>query len=176
LKENPILISLNDDIYQVPSIENVLLVMLENCSIILPESSNSANFLRIDANKAYIIFNQSLETPKVLIKPNKKVHIIDKKNLFHIKPQLTEDLIPHTYLEIFGNELDLNFFINEIWDPLGKVTNLGVFVRSPKSDNNVAQIRRAEWNKKFKSTILYKPSLTLEINNGNINTNLVMYC
>ena len=175
LKENPTLININDEKLKNEWVKNILVIKINKSSIIVPESSNSSNFIQINVEEAYIFLNESFRKPKIIIKPQNKIHIIDKKMIFNLKSQEAENLIPHTYLEIYGIDINAFFYINQEIDNLADISNLNIYVLSPKNDNQITQVTKYNWMKNTDDILIYKPSVSIEIKSGTLETNMVIF-
>jgi hypothetical protein len=159
-----------------------LRLLLKNCSIVLPESSNSANFILINAREAIIFFGKSNEIPKLIVQPSEKVHIIENKNIFNIKPVVpkpqpeTSQTIPHAVINIDAKNLEMIFNIDDQQDKFAKIDDLRLVIKSPKGEDNATQLRKIDWVKEFGAKVVTcKPSLAIRISDGKIETQMVTF-
>ena len=179
LKENP-LESDRSLLKTMKKTEEVLLkVIIHDSVLIIPESSNSSNFIHVSFKKATIFVKDIFDVTKIILnlQENEKLLTIDKKFTFNLKPEPIDEgeLFPFTKIEIICIHMDITFYINRELDPLGIIQKFTLFVIAPKDHEKTFQFRLDEFKKSYRShsVIPVKPSMKFLIESADISTNIV---
>ena len=176
LRENPLL----EDYKLLDTIKKeettLAKIKLSDSCLLLPESSQSANFLAVSFKDGAVYFQKSNEAPKIICQPA-KLFIIDKKAAFNLKSIMVDEheLVPHTRIEIMASDVAMYFYIDQEVDSFMKVKKLGLTMKTPKNESIVMMLRKEIWKKKYQSNVVsYKPSLAVDIGGGEISTTMVI--
>jgi len=159
--------------------ELIIKVEINDSTLIIPESSVSANFIHVTFEKGVIYVKECNEIPKIILnlKPQEeKLLVIDKKFTFNVKSQKALDLFSFTKIEIMASKLNLMFYINKVLDPIGDIQNFALTIRAPKDEEKSYHFRLDEWKKTYNAecVIPQKPSMSFKIDDADIGTNIVI--
>jgi hypothetical protein len=178
LKENPLVEQkkLLDEIK--PEDSTILKLFFSECTILLPESSKSANMIIIQVKDGNALIRKTNEVPKICVEPENKLLYIDKKACFNLNPTLPESnqFVPHTRVELELKDVSGIFYINNQTEPFFESQKLEIKIRSPQSDGPIMVLRLLEWKKFFngKNVVSYKPSLNINVFGAHIYTTMVI--
>ena len=144
--------------------------------MIIPEASDSANYLGVKIANAYISIKEACDIPKLVMNPKENLQIIDVKtvyNLLNFTPEANE-LVPISGVQITGNNIFAYFYIDKIKEDLGTVDEIKVNIKSPKADSIIFLLRQLKWQKEVGMVVVAKPSVNIELTSAKIETNLVI--
>lgn len=147
---------------------------MKNSKLIIPEGSDSANYLGVNLSNVEIKIKDSNDLPKLITSFKEKLKIIDNKTVFNTKPFNPEnfDYVPFSKVEIVGLYLNAYFYINKIKEELCSITRLKMTICSPKIESKVFLLRKSIWQNNYNLIVSANPSLKFAITGGEIQTNL----
>ena len=157
--------------------EMLALIKGNDLSIIIPEDSQSANYLCLNVNSIQVKIKKADLNPKIFISPNKEKDsnplIIDIKTIYNIhsiESQINE-YIPHTLIFINGKKINGFFCINKKKEKLAEINEINLIVKQPSNDHEITLMRKKLWKKanNNSSVVTYKPSLNINLK-GHINS------
>jgi hypothetical protein len=157
--------------------EMLAIIKGNNLSIIVPEDSQSANYLCLNVNNIQVKLKKADLNPKIFISPNKEKDpnplIIDIKTIYNIQSiesQINE-YIPHTLIFINGKKINGFFCINKKKEKLAEINEINLIVKQPSNDHEITLMRKKLWKKanNNSSVVTYKPSLNINLK-GHINS------
>ena len=156
--------------------EKLLLTLkLKEVFLIIPESSDSANYLGVYVPKGTILIKEASDIPKLTIKPDEKLKIIDIKTIYNLVPFIpkSNEFIPITKVEIVGSNIYAYFYINKQKEDLAHINVVKVLIKQPKDDSIIFQLRQINWQKESGNVVAAKPSVGVNISEAKLDTNLV---
>jgi hypothetical protein len=153
----------------------LLKIKLIDSFLILPESSDSANYLGVKIGGGEILIKEASCLPKLVKHPEDNLLIIEDKSIFNLVPFHPQfnDLISCAEVEIKGTDIFAYFCVDGEKEDLGKIDELGVLINSPKEDSNIFKLKLLKWQKEAGTVVVAKPSVKIQLNNANITTNMV---
>ena len=161
-----------------------------NFSIILPENTKSANFMRFNCTKGYLATNTFIDETKLLnIEKNEKIYVIDKKTFFGLQSEtitnkntLINDINEKNSdnkCYLYLNELDSCFTnVDSIMCVNGQchdfliADEVKINLQNPKSAYPQTLLYEYYWKLNNKKTIRLKNTMTVSMKNAKVNLTL----
>ena len=177
LDENP---KKNDmDFMLIRNKENNYLaeIKITNSSVIIPEDSQSANYICANIDSGLIQIRRKDINPKIALSQNKSEPppmIIDVKTLFNVSTYQTkeDEYIPHTEVMFKGNDLNGFFCIQQVKHFLFEAKEINALIKAPSQDKELSLMRKKIWSETMKKKIVtYKPSVSIGVK-GQLLTSL----
>ena len=177
LDENPSKEEMDKLLIRTKIDEMLAIIKGNNLSIIVPEDSQSANYLCLNVNNIQVKLKKADLNPKIFISPNKEKDpnplIIDIKTIYNIQSiesQINE-YIPHTLIFINGKSINGFFCINKKKEKLAEINEINLIVKQPANDHEITLMRKILWKQanNNSSVVTYKPSLNINLK-GHINS------
>ena len=180
LDENP---KQNDiDFMLIRNKENNYLaeIKISNSSLIIPEDSQSANYICANIDSGLIQIRRKDINPKIALSQDKTEPppmIIDLKTLFNVSTYQTkeDEYIPHTEVIIKGNDLNGFFCIQQVKHFLFEANEINALIKAPSQDKELSLMRKKIWSEKMnKKIVTYKPSVSIGVK-GQLHTSLDVF-
>ena len=177
LDENPSKEEMDKLLIRTKIDEMLAIIKGNNLSIIVPEDSQSANYLCLNVNYVQVKIKKADLNPKIFISPNKEKDpnplIIDNKTIYNIQSiesQINE-YIPHSLIFIIGKSINGFFCINKKKEKLAEINEINLIVKQPVNDHEITLMRKILWKKANNNSavVTYKPSLNINLK-GHINS------
>lgn len=152
-------------------------INVSNSSIIVPEDSQSANYLCLNISNGTIDVRRKDINPKIALsqsQSDKQPQIIDIKTIFITKTYQTpdEEFIPHTEAKIHAKKLKGFFCINKVKTFFCDIDELNVLFQAPSQDKELSLMRKRLWKEKFNCDVVtYKPHVDVTVK-GEVKTTL----
>ena len=175
LDENPKKETINDLLLRKRIEEMLLMIKGNNISIIIPEDSQSANYLCLNAEKIQVKIKKIDLSPRIIISHNKDNDpnplIIDEKTIYNIHSIETLESIPHTLVDVIGKTINGFFCINKKKEKLADIEQINITINQPANDHEITLMRKKLWKEQHNNSeiVTYKPSLNISLQ-GNINS------